>query len=100
MGILIENVIHREANRNRQMITQYESLISDLPKGSIICRKNGYYYLKYRENGKLYDKYLGKDSERIHDIREKLAMRKHYEDMLTALHQERKAIQKILEGFE
>lgn len=97
--MLIETVIHREAKRNKQMIMQYESLLSDLPKGSIVCRKNEYYYLKYRENGKVCDKYLGKDSPKIEEMREKLAQRKHCEEMLTALHQERRAIQKILEGF-
>lgn len=97
--MLIETVICREAKRNEQMILQYESLLSELPKGSIVCRKNEYYYLKYRENGKVCDKYLGKESPKIEEIREKLTQRKHCEEMLSALHQERKAIQKILEGF-
>lgn len=97
--MLIETVVHREADRNMQMILQYESLLSDLPKGSIVCRKDEYYYLKYRENGKLHDKYIGKGSEKVDTIREQLALRKHYEEMLSALYQEKKAIQKILEGF-
>lgn len=97
--MLIETVIHREAKRNAQMILQYEDLLSALPKGSIVCRKNEYYYLKYRENGKVCDKYLGKESPKIEEIREKLAQRKHCEEMLTALLQEKKVIQKILEGF-
>ena len=57
--MLIDSVVQKEAVRNEQMILQYESLIEALPKGSIACRKNGYYYLRYRENGKLYDKYIG-----------------------------------------
>ena len=97
--MLIETVIHREAKRNAQMILQYEDLLSALPKGSIVCRKKEYYYLKYRENGKVCDKYLGKESPKIEEIREKLAQRKHCEEMLTALLQEKKVIQKILEGF-
>ena len=88
--MLIETVIHREAKRNAQMILQYEDLLSALPKGSIVCRKNEYYYLKYRENGKVCDKYLGKESSKIEEIREKLAQRKHCEEMLTALLQEKK----------
>ena len=51
--MLIDSVVQKEAVRNEQMILQYESLIEALPKGSIACRKNGYYYLRYRENGKL-----------------------------------------------
>ena len=37
--MLIETVMHREANRNANMILQYEELMSELPNGSIICRK-------------------------------------------------------------
>lgn len=37
--------------------TAESSLLSNLPRGSLICRKKEYYYLKYRENGKIYDKY-------------------------------------------
>ena len=95
--MLIGSVVQKEAVRNEQMILQYESLIEALPKGSIACRKNGYYYLRYRENGKLHDKYIGKDTEIVDTIREKLALRKHYTEMLSALKQEQKTIHKLLE---
>ena len=81
------------------MIKQYEKLITGLPKGSLICRKNEYYYLKYRKDGKVCDDYIGKDSEIVAQLRESLARRKHYEKMLSALKQEQKAINKILEGL-
>ena len=61
------------------------------------AEKNGYYYLRYRENGKLHDKYIGKDTEIVDTIREKLALRKHYTEMLSALKQEQKTIHKLLE---
>lgn len=97
--MLIQSVVQKEADRNESMIRQYEILLAELPRGSLICRKNEYYYLKYRENGKIQDKYIGKDPETVADIRCKLELRKHYTEMLTALKQEQKAIQKILEGF-
>ncbi len=81
------------------MIRQYESLISDLPRGSLICRKNEYYYLKYREGGKVHDEYIGKDRKVVEEIKDKLELRKHYTQMLSALKQEQKAIRKILEGL-
>lgn len=93
--MLIDSVVQREAVRNEQMILQYESLIGELPKGSITCRKNGYYYLRYREDGKLYDRYIGKDAEKVDAIREKLALRKHYVEMLSALKREQKAIHSL-----
>ena len=95
--MIINSVVKNEALRNSAMILQYEKLIEELPKGSLICRKNVYYYLKYRKNGKVCDDYVGKDGERISRIKEQLEQRKHYEKMLSALKQEQKVIHKILE---
>ena len=97
--MLINSVVKKEALRNEEMIRQYENLIVSLPKGSLVCRKNEYYYLKYREAGKLHDDYIGKDPETVSLIREQLEQRRHYKKMLSALKQEQKAIHKILEGF-
>lgn len=94
--MLINSVVKNEEIRNKQMIAEYEKLISELPKGSLICRKNEYYYLKYRKNGKLYDEYIGKNPEIVTKIKEQLAKRKHYEKMLSELRQEQKAIEKIM----
>ncbi|MBE6954044.1 MAG: hypothetical protein E7452_10900 [Ruminococcaceae bacterium] len=91
--------MQNEANRNENMIRQYEALIETLPRGSLICRKKEYYYLKYRKDGKVCDEYIGKDPVVVADIRSKLEQRKHYTEMLTTLKQEQKVIQKILEGF-
>ncbi len=98
--MLINSVVKNEAIRNEQMTREYEKLISELPKGSLICRKNEYYYLKYRKDGKICDEYIGKDPEAITKVKEQLAQRKHYEKMLSALKQEQKTITKIMEGLE
>ena len=95
--VLINSVVKSEAERNGQMIAEYERLIENLPKGSLICRKNEYYYLKYRKDGKVCDEYIGKDPSQV---KEQLEQRKHYEKMLSALKREQKAINKILEGLE
>lgn len=97
--MLIETVIQKEAQRNSLMIQQYEDLIAQLPKGSLICRKKEYYYLKYRQDGKVCDEYIGKDPETVARVRDQLELRKHYLDMLSALKQEQKKIQKLLEGI-
>lgn len=97
--MLIQIVVNNEAKRNENMINQYETLLTQLPRGSLICRKKEYYYLKYREDGKVQDKYIGKDPNVVADIRCKLEQRKHCMEMLYALKQEQKVIQKILEGF-
>lgn len=98
--MLINTVIKNEAVRNKQMIAEYEKLISVLPKGSLICRKNQYYYLKYRKDGKVCDEYIGKSSEAVDRLREQLKQRKHYEKMLASLKREQKTITKILEGMK
>lgn len=97
--MIINTVVKNEAIRNERMISEYEKLLSELPKGSLICRKNEYYYLKYRENGKVYDKYIGKDAEKISEIKKQLALRKHYEAMLAELKNEQKTITKIMEDL-
>ena len=99
MNMLIDSVVKTEAERNRQMIEQYEALISELPKGSLICRKNEYYYLKYRKDGKVCDEYVGKDPAAVEELREKIERRRHYEKMLSALKLEQKKITKVLEGL-
>lgn len=98
--MLIDSVIKNESIRNKKMIIQYETLIKELPKGSITCRKQRYYYLRYRENGKLFDIYIGNDTKKADEIREKLATRKHYVEMLAALKREEKTINKILEDLK
>ena len=98
--MLINSVVKNEAIRNKQMIEQYENMMNSLPKGSLICRKNEYYYLKYRKDGKVYDEYIGKNPQVVSDIKEKLEQRKHYTEMLSVLKKEQKTITKILEGLE
>ena len=94
--MLIRSVLKNEAKRNLQMIDAYKKLLATLPKGALICRKNEYYYLKYRENGKIHDEYIGKDHEQITKIRTQLDLRKHYSRMLAALEQEQRTIEKLL----
>lgn len=98
--MLIRSVVERESERNNRMITEYEALMEQLPKGSLICRRNGYYYLKFRQDGKLHDVYVGKDPDSVSELREQLELRKHYMQMLTELKKEQKSIKKILEGLD
>ena len=98
--MIINAVIKKEALRNVQMIQQYEQLLAELPKGTLILRKKEYYYLKYRRQGKVCDEYIGKDPVTIATIKEQLERRRHYENMLSTLKQEQKVIRKMLEGLE
>lgn len=97
--MLIEKVVREEARRNQQMIEQYEQLLAPLPKGSLICRRTGYYYLKYREGETVFDVYIGRDGAKVETLREQLQRRRHYQEMLSALRKEQKKINKVLEGL-
>ena len=94
--MLIGSVVKNEAARNAQMIEQYEAQIAVLPKGSLISRR-GYFYLKFRRDGKVCDEYIGKDPSKVSELQEQLAFRKHCETMLSTLKQEQKKIHKLLE---
>lgn len=56
-SMIIDSALRQEAIRNSQMIEEYEELIKGLPKGTLILRKK-YYYLKFRESGKVCDVYI------------------------------------------
>lgn len=96
--MLITTVVQNEADRNQKMIDAYRALLAELPKGSLICRKD-YWYLKYREGGKVCDKYIGKDPVVVEDLRGKLEQRRHCVQMLARLEKEQKTIQKVLEAI-
>ena len=93
-------MIQKEKKRNNYMRQYYEEEIYKLPKGTVIKKKIGiheYSYLKYRNGNKTITDYIGKDADRIEDIRLKIEKRKHYKLMLAALIKESNMIEKILE---
>lgn len=94
--MLIKIVVIEEQKRNAQMIDEYQKAIEALPKGSLSL-KNGYYYLKYRSNKKVITDYIGKDAVKVANVEKQINKRKHYEELLTALNKEHKAILKMLE---
>lgn len=73
--------------------------LHNYPKDHSYAAGKNIIILKYRENGKLHDKYIGKDAGTVAAVRDKLVLRKHYAEMLSALKQEQKTIHKILEGL-
>ncbi|MBP5311630.1 MAG: hypothetical protein J6112_02215, partial [Clostridia bacterium] len=69
------------------------------PKGSLSERHIGvktYYYLKYREGGKVISKYIPADQ--AGELRDKIERRRHTEAMLVALQNEKDLADKILGG--
>lgn len=81
----------------RQLFISMKKLIVELPKDCLICRKKDYYNLKYRENGKLYDEYIGRNHVEVERLQERLVLWKLDVQMLFALKQEQKTIKRIKE---
>ena len=97
---VVHGVLQDELERNRRMQSRYRKEIDQLPKGALYLRKinqHQYYYLNYRENGKVVAKYLGKyEAVDVENIKKKLSERKHYEELLKKLSDEEKFIINII----
>ncbi len=97
---LLTSAVETELNRIEKMISDYESELHDLPKGSLskkCIRGNEYYYLQYREGKKAVSQYIGNDLAFIEELQEQVDRRKHIEAMLTGLKSEYAKAQKMLE---
>lgn len=81
---VISGMLQDELRRCREMIDSLEKAVSDLPKGVINERKKrykdkvySYYYLKYREGEKVFNRHIAK--KELQNILKKLELRKKYE---------------------
>lgn len=96
---VIEGVLLEERERNLMMQRQYLSEIAQLPKGSVIKKSRKgkiYYYLSYRNGGKVVSNYLGNDAEQIKEVRHRIEKRKHLEGLVKRLRHELKIISKAV----
>lgn len=99
MQTVVYGMLQEEKRRNLEMQEMYLREISDLPKGSIVAKKqsgNEYFYLKYRQNEKVKTDYLGKNQELIESVRRKIEKRKHLQEVLKRLRLEYAQICKIV----
>ena len=93
----IDAVLEKEKQRNENMCSAYEKRILDLPRGSLVIRDligRKYCYLRYREGKKVIQKYAG-TIEQEEAIRAKIAERKHLNELISMLKEERKRIIKM-----
>ncbi|MCE5189858.1 MAG: hypothetical protein LLF75_11865 [Eubacteriales bacterium] len=97
---VVVGVLQDELERNRRMQARYQQEIRQLPKGSLYLRKinhQQYYYLNYRQDGKVIAKYVGKrDNEKVEEVKKGISERKHYEELLKKLSSEEKWLLKAL----
>lgn len=96
---IIKSVIWDEYERNKRMQEAYQKELEDLPRGSISKKSvkgNQYYYLVYRQGGKVINKYLSQKAEDIEKLRALLARRKHLELLLNNLKSEQSEMERYL----
>ena len=98
----IKGVLLEELENSERMKVRYEEELSDLPRGSLVKRLikgNEYYYLVYREAGKVQSKYRGKSSP--DEIAEYAAARKkraQYRQLLSKVKKQIKFLKGALRG--
>ena len=97
---IIKNVLFEELERNQEMQKSYKEQIDTLPKGKIILKRiknREYYYLLYRDNGKVKTDYLGPEGKFNPDeIQKNIDKRRYFQETLSKLQQEEKEIRKAI----
>jgi len=101
----IKEVLKEELGNSIKIKKDYEREISKLPKGSLIEKKirgNKYYYLLYRENGKVKFLYKGKNippvlADKYKKVKE---LRAKYRKSLSKLKKQIKFLKGAIRGKE
>jgi hypothetical protein len=65
MMMSIKSILREELANSERMQVRYEEELASLPRGSLVKRVikgNDYFYLVYREAGKVHSEYRGKSS--------------------------------------
>ena len=88
MATVIYGMLKDEKQRNLEMQETYKREIEILRKGSIsektISGKT-YYYLKYRQDKKVKNDYIGKDKNSVMEIKREIERRKYLQGVLKRL---------------
>ncbi len=100
----IKAVLREELENSERMKVRYEEELAALPKGSLvkrIIRGNEYYYLVYREGGKVHSKYRGKSSPKdIARYAEAKGKRAEYRKQLSKVKKQIRFLKGALRGNE
>ncbi|MDR0469647.1 MAG: hypothetical protein LBH09_06695 [Peptococcaceae bacterium] len=91
----------RELRSMTALYDSYKKQLADLPKGSLqVKERNGkkYYYLVYRNDGKIVNDYAGNDEAIITELKEQLDRRKGIEKLLKGIKKEIALMNKVLEA--
>ena len=99
---VIISVLEEELANSLAMQKNYERELAKLPKGSLIKKNikgHSYYYLVYREKGKVQFDYKGQPSEReIKKNKQAKEYRAKYRKLLSEVNQQIKFLRSVLRG--
>ena len=100
----IKSVLREELENSLRMQERYEEELSRLPHGSLakrIIKGNEYYYLVYREDGKVRSDYKGKSSpEEIAEYAAAKGKRVQYRKQLSKVKKQVRFLRGALRGNE
>ena len=99
---VIISVLEEELANSLAMQKSYQRELDKLPKGSLIKKNikgHVYYYLVYRDKGKVRFDYKGKPSEReIKKYKQAKEYRAKYRKLLSEVNQQIKFLRSVLRG--
>ena len=100
----IKAVLREELDNSLRMQKRYEQVLSKLPKGSLVKRRikgRDYYYLVFRENGKVRSVYRGKPKPaEIAKFRSARDQRAKYRKLLSKARRQVRFLRGVLRGKE
>ncbi len=100
----IKGVLREELENSERMKGRYEAELAVLPRGSLVKRiikGNEYYYLIYREDGKVRSEYKGKSSpEEMACYREAKEKRAQFRQQLSKVKKQIRFLKGALRGNE
>ena len=103
--MIIKSVLKEELANSCRMKLRYEQDLAKLPRGSLVRRiikGREYYYLVYREEGKVKSDYMGRsvsDAE-LNRYREAKLLRARYRRALSLLKRQIRYLEGVLRGKE
>jgi hypothetical protein len=100
----IKSVLREELDNSLRMQERYEQELAKLPRGSLVKRRirgHDYYYLVYREDGKVRSIYRGKqEPEEIARYRVARDQRGKYRKLLSKVKRQVRFLRGVLRGKE
>ncbi len=100
----IKSVLREELENSLRMQERYEQELALLPRGSLakrVIKGNKYYYLVYREDGKVHSEYRGKSSpEEIAKYDAAKRKRAQYRQQLSKVKKQIRFLKGTLRGNE